>query len=91
MMFAILASTLFAAAGCLALGAIAVSWQRYGTAALALRQQLAACDTGREMRFVVMTTQLRCEIAQAWRPGFRPLATGRMAQPPLRPALHAAA
>ena len=85
-MTATLVSMLFAAAACLALGAIAVSWRSYGAAALSLRQQLAACDPLRELRFVTVTPLVRCESAQVWRPGFSAM-TSRTQRPP-RPVLY---
>ena len=92
---------LFAAALCLALGAIVTTWRAYGSEVLSLRQQLAACDPTRELRFVTFTTLVRVEGAEMWRPGFRPLAAQTQTrraqvrpvrQPELRPELrHAAA
>ena len=76
-MIATLIPLLFAAAACLALGAIAASWLAYGGEALSLRHQLAACDPVRELRFATMTTHVRVEAAQVWRPGFSPLAERR--------------
>ncbi len=73
-MLSLLIAGLFAAAFCLAIAAIAEGWQCYGQAALALRQQLAACDPLRELRFVTITTHVRQETAEVWRLGFRPLA-----------------
>ncbi len=73
-MMSALASILFVAALCLALGAIAATWSAYGAEVLSLRQQLAACDGVRELRFVTITTLVRQEGADLWRPGFRPLA-----------------
>jgi hypothetical protein len=91
-MTATLVSLLFAAAACLALGAIAASWHDYGPAALSLRQQLAECDPVRELRFVRITTLVRVDNAEVWRPGFRPLASlpRRQGRPQLRHSLRAA-
>lgn len=91
-MIAAVAAMLPAAAGVFAVAAIVLSWLRYGPHVRALRDELAACETVREMRFVVVTTQVRCETDEVWRPGFRPLAAGRPAYClPRRPALRAAA
>jgi hypothetical protein len=96
-MMSALISILFVTAFCLALGALAATWSAYGTEVLALRQQLAACDRVRELRFVTVTTLVRQEGEDLWRPGFRPLAAqiqarrspqARVRRPQLR---HAAA
>ena len=94
-------SILFVGAFCLAMAAIATTWRAYGTELLTLRQQRAACDPVRELRFVTITTLVRLEGADLWRPGFRPLAAQiharrgqyrQVRQPELRPELrHAAA
>lgn len=81
-MYAILASTLFIAAGLLAIAAIAWSWLRYGPAAVALRRELAACTRQREMRYVVVTTQVRRAPVRV---------QSAAARPQLRPTLRAAA
>ena len=73
-MIASVAAMLPAAAGVFALAAIVVSWMRYGRLALALRDELVACETRREMRFVVVTTRVLCDEEEAARPDFRPLA-----------------
>lgn len=86
-MFVILAPMLFAAAGLLAIVAIAVSWLRYGSAALSLRNEFATCGNQREMRFVFLSSQPRRESAEVFRPCFSPLATGPAAQRLQRPAL----
>ncbi len=86
-MAAILLTTLFAAAAVLALGAIGASWRQFGTAALALRDQLAACGTARELRFTLVTTEVRQVGATVYRPQFR--ASARTL--PLQPVLRAAA
>ena len=91
-MMSALVSILFAAALCLALAAMAATWRAYGAEVLSLRQQFAACDGLRELRFVTITTQVRQESAEVWRAGFRPLAA--QIQPRrahYRPALRAAA
>ena len=91
-MIATLVSLLFAAAACLALGAMAASWRAYGATALSLRQQLALCDPVRELRFVRITTLVQMENSEVWRPGFRPLASQprRHRRPQLRQSLRAA-
>ena len=73
-MMSALVSILFVAAFCLALGAMSATWRAYGAEVLSLRQQLAACDPARELRFVTITTLVRREGEDLWRPGFRPLA-----------------
>ena len=95
-MMTMLTAGLFAAAFCLAITAIAESCHRYGQAALSLRQQLAACDPVREVRFVTITTHVRQahvrqESAEVWRPGFRLLAAQMQAHRSRRPILRAAA
>jgi hypothetical protein len=91
-MMSALVSILFAATLCLALGAIVATWRSYGTDVLSLHQQLAACDGLRELRFVTITTQVRQESADLWRPGFRPLAAQIQARRSQhRPELRAAA
>ena len=72
-MMSALVSILFVAALVLALGAIATTLRAYGSEVLSLRQQFAACDPVRELRFVMITTLVRNERADVWRPGFRPL------------------
>lgn len=73
-MMSAIVSILFVAAFCLALGAMSATWRAYGAEVLSLRQQLAACDPARELRFVTITTLVRQDGAETWRPGFRPLA-----------------
>jgi uncharacterized membrane protein YciS (DUF1049 family) len=73
-MIATLISLLFAAALCLALGVIMASWLSYGPQVLALRQQLAQCDVQRDVRFTVITTLVRSNSGDTWKPGFSPLA-----------------
>ena len=100
-MMSALFSLLFAAAACLALGAMVATWRAYGAEVLSLHRQLAACDRVREMRFVTITTLVRLDGSDVWRPGFRPLAARTQTrhsyvclnrQPELRPELrHAAA
>lgn len=79
-MSVILPATLFAASGLLAFAAIALSWRHYGFQALALRDELAATSVSREMRYVVMTTQVRSVPGEIWCVPFRPLAANRTAQ-----------
>ncbi len=95
-MFATLAATLFAVTGVFALTSMTLSCLRYAPSVRALREELANCETARELRFIVVTTHVECERTETWRPGFRPLATGRLTQrpvqyPPHRLALRAAA
>ena len=92
-MFAAIAAMLPPAAALFAVAAIALSWRRYGPLALALRDELAACETTRELRFVVVTTKVESETGEARRPGLRPLAAGRPAahRLPRRPVLRVAA
>ena len=76
----------------LALGTMAATWRSYAACALSLRQQLASCDVVQELRFVTITTQVRTESPEVWRPGFRPLAAQMQAhRSHCRPALRAAA
>ena len=91
-MFAIIVAMLFPAASVFAACAIGLSWLRYWPLVLALREELAACETERLLRYLVVTTQVESETAEVWRPGFRPLAAGRsIPQVPRRPFLRAAA
>ena len=95
-MFATIAAMLFPAAATFAGAAIALSWLRYGPLVRALRDELAACETTRELRYLVVTTKVESEAGEVWRPGFRPLAAGRRMPRPQhlgqrRPALRAAA
>ena len=91
-MVTMLLSVLFAMAGLLALTVIAASALHYGPAVRALREELAACTTSREMRFVVTTTHVRREPANTRRAGFRPLVTGLVLPfPQPRPIWRAAA
>ncbi len=85
-MLTALIATLFAAAACFALVAIADSWRSHGGAALALRQQLRDCATQRECRFTLITTEVRHSGATVYRPDFRPQARGLPFQPGLRAA-----
>jgi hypothetical protein len=55
-MIALLLSTLFAAATCLALGAIGSSWRSHGAALLELRGQIGECGQTRELRYRLITT-----------------------------------
>jgi hypothetical protein len=73
-MLATLISLLFAAALFLALAAIVISWRTYGPQVLALRRQLAHCDVRRDVRFTVITTLVRSNSGDTWKPGFSPLA-----------------
>jgi hypothetical protein len=91
-MMSALIPVLFSAAVCLALASIAVTWLAYGASALGLRQQLADCNSIQELRFVTITTLVRQENAEVWRPGFRPMAAQiQTRRPRYRPALRAAA
>lgn len=89
-MMSLLTSGLFAAGFFLAIAVMAASWRAYGAEVLSLRQQLAECVSVRELRFVKITTHVRVETAEVWRPGIRPLAS-RQFRPNLRPSLRAAA
>lgn len=73
-MIASVAAMVPAAAGVFALAAIVVSWMRYGHLALSLRDELADCETTREMRYVLVTTRVLCADGDAAQPGFMPLA-----------------
>ena len=73
-MMSAFSSLLFVAAAFVAFGAMATAWRAYGAEVLALRQQLANCDPISEVRFVTITTLVRQEGVDLWRPGFRPLA-----------------
>ena len=91
-MMSALISILFAAALSLALRAIATTWRTYGAEVLSLRQQLAACDSVQELRFVAITTLVRQEGEEVWRPGFRPQAAQVQARRShYQPAMRAAA
>ena len=96
-MISAFASLVLAVAASLALGAMTATWRTYGGEVLSLRQQLATCERSRELRFVTITTLVRMEGEDQWRPGFSPLAaqmTARRSQPrrALQPELqHAAA
>ena len=85
-MLTVLIATLFAAAACFALIVIADSWRSHSGAALALRQQLRECTTVRELRFSLITTEVRHSGATVYRPNFRPEARALPFQPPLRAA-----
>ncbi len=87
-MFAAVAAMLPPAAALFALAAITLSCLRYGPLALALRDELADCETTRELRYVVVTTRVESEATEVWRPGFRPLAAAR--QTPRRLPRHPA-
>jgi hypothetical protein len=91
-MMSVLIPILFSAAVCLALVTIAATWSAYGPSALMLRQQLADCNSIQELRFLTITTLVRQETADVWRPGFRPLAAQiQTRRPHYRSALRAAA
>ena len=95
-MFAALTASLFAAIGVFALAAMILSWLRFAPSVRALRDELAICEAGRELRVVVVTMLAECERTETRRPGLRPLTTSRLGQPALhypahRPALRAAA
>lgn|GEM_PF-1667097 len=103
-MIASIAALIPAAAGAFALAAICVSWMRYGRLALAIRDELSACDTSRELRFTVVTmrvtgglTEDKSGVDDSFRGdlGFRPAARPAHYQPlhrrARRPALRAAA
>ena len=79
-MMSALISLLFAVAVCLTLVAIATTLRTYGTETLSLRRQVAACDPVRELRFVKITTMVRQDGPEFWRPGFRPLAVQMQAR-----------
>jgi hypothetical protein len=85
-MTAILLATMFAAAAVLALGAIADSWRQFGTAAMALREQLATCSRTRELHFTLVTTEVRRASARVYRLNFRPAGQSLPLQPELRAA-----
>ena len=86
-MISTLCSALFAAAACLALGAMMDSWRSYGATSLALRHRLGQSKQYRELRFTSGTRQAGSSSAAILRPDFRPAVQLRQ-QPP---ALHAAA
>ena len=91
-MMSTLVSILFVAALCMALGTMAATLRAYGAEVLSLPQHVAACDPVRELRFVTITTLVRQEGAEMWRPGFRPLAAQiRPRRAQNRPALLVAA
>lgn len=58
-MIATLLSALFAASALLAVTAIVDSWRRHGAAMLALRGELKACRRSRDLRYVLVTTEVR--------------------------------
>jgi hypothetical protein len=91
-MLATVVAMLFPAAAVFAACAIGLSWLRYGPLALALRDELAACEATRELRYVVVTTRVESETVEVWRPGFRPLAAARsIPRAPRHPSWRAAA
>lgn len=69
-MTALLLSALFAASGLFALATMAGSLCRHGRAALALRQELTACNERRELRLRVTETTVRA-TATVLRPDFK--------------------
>lgn len=85
-MIATLLSALFAASAVLAITAIVDSWRRHGSAMLALRGELKACRQSRELRYVLVTTEVR-EIAPRPAMGrFRAATAGLPLQTGLRAA-----
>lgn len=70
-MTAFLLSTLFLAAGGFAAFSIAAGLQRYGAAALALRDQLRDCPEWREVRVTTHETIVRPGGAAILRPAFK--------------------
>jgi hypothetical protein len=68
-MSAILLSALFITSGLLAVAAMAVTWQRYGRAALALRTELGACAEWREVGIRISEVRVRTN-AIVLRPNF---------------------
>lgn len=77
-MTAILLSALFLSTGFLAAAAMAVTWQRYGRKALALRGELDACNEWRQVRVRISEVTV-IHQATVLRPDFtRP--TGRPAK-----------
>jgi len=94
-MFAAVAAMLPPAAALFALAAITLSCLRYGPLALALRQELAECETRRELRYTLVTIRVESDDAEVWRPVFRSAERLGNYQPihrqARRPALRAAA
>jgi len=97
-MIASIAALIPAAAGVFALAAICVSWLRYGRLALAIRDELAACGTSRELRFTVVTMRVTGGMADdsirgdlGVRPTVRPAHYQPLHRRARRPALRAAA
>lgn len=83
-MTAILLSALFLSSGVLAAAAMAVTWRRYGSQALALRSELDACSEWRTVRVRISEVTVR-QQATVLRPDFtRP--AGRPAKQPALPA-----
>lgn len=89
-MIAVLLSTLFLGAACLAAGSIAASLRRYGPAALALRAELAACPPHRELRVRIRETRMR-PSATVLRPAFTTTGQAPSRQPARPRALPVAA
>jgi hypothetical protein len=86
MMIAGFLPCLFAAAALLALGAIVHGWLRYGSAALAVRGQLAACPEFRDVRFVIRELPRPVTRAVIIRPDFTRRANPRTPYPAMRAA-----
>lgn len=92
-MIAAVSAMLIPAAGFFAIAVMVLSALRYGPLVRSLRQELAECDTTREVRFVVITTAV--ELADG-SPALRPAAQRLAGYQPLhwqarRPLLRAAA
>ena len=88
-MFALTLTALFTLSAFAALGAMAVTWQQHGAAALQAAGQAAACPETVTVRFVVREVQVPRSRANVVtlpvRPAIKPAA--RLApQPPLRAA-----
>ena len=62
-MFATIVAMLFPAAAVFAACAIGLSWLRYGPLALALRDELAACETERQLRYEIGRASCRERVS----------------------------